>query len=109
VENPRPHEPAFTIQSSRLENQQLATQPVKDCSGSIEPCSRRSVIVSTCDNQPSAMNYLDNAIVSAIGKGDVTASELKILEELLDLFDAKKLGLCTTICKKVQSTRLFGK
>src|SRR5438034_6295827 len=40
--------------------------------------------------------YLDNDIVSAIGKGDVSASELTILEELLDFFDAKKLELVTS-------------
>ena len=40
--------------------------------------------------------YLDNDIVSAIGKGDVSASELTMLEELLDFFDAKRLELVTS-------------
>jgi hypothetical protein len=40
--------------------------------------------------------YLDNDIVSAIGKCDVSTSELTILEELLDFFDAKELELVTS-------------
>jgi hypothetical protein len=40
--------------------------------------------------------YLDNDVVSAIGKGDVSASEVTILKELLDFFEAKKLELVTS-------------
>jgi predicted nucleic acid-binding protein len=40
--------------------------------------------------------YLDNDVVSAIGKGDVSASELAILEELLDFFEVNKLELVTS-------------
>jgi hypothetical protein len=40
--------------------------------------------------------YFDNDVVSAIGKGDISPSELTILEELLDFFKAKKLELVTS-------------
>jgi hypothetical protein len=40
--------------------------------------------------------YLDNDIVSAIGKRDVSSVEIKILQDLLNLCEAKKVELVTS-------------
>jgi predicted nucleic acid-binding protein len=53
-------------------------------------------------------SYLDNAVVSAIGKGDVSASEITVLEELLTLFEAKTLDLATSSVTRQEISRYKG-
>ena len=52
--------------------------------------------------------YLDNDVVSAIGKGDVSASEIAILKHLLSLFEAKKLDLVTSSITATEIARYNG-
>ena len=41
-------------------------------------------------------SYLDNAVVSAIGKGDVPTAEVTILDDLLVSFESGQLDLVTS-------------
>jgi predicted nucleic acid-binding protein len=52
--------------------------------------------------------YLDNDVVSAIGKGDVSPSEVAILGELLVLFEAGKLDLVTSSVTAKEIARYKG-
>ena len=52
--------------------------------------------------------YLDNDVVSAIGKGDVSASEIRVLEDLLTLFEAKTLDLATSSVTRQEISRYEG-
>ena len=52
--------------------------------------------------------YLDNDVVSAIGKGDVPTPELTVLAELLALFEAKRLELVTSSVTATEIARYKG-
>jgi hypothetical protein len=52
--------------------------------------------------------YLDNDVVSAIGKGDVSTSEIRGLEELLAPFEAKTLDLVISSVTAMEIARYKG-